>query len=690
MLTRISLRGRILLFFVALAAGAVAALAVGLWFGYHREGSPDMLNAFMQSAIAAGFLILALVAWIWFLFDTHVARPIDRVASAMRARAHADVAQDFRTDEARYLGDLAEAASATAATLAQTRGALAEQVQRETSRLSSDKNKLEQLLADVPPAVLLCTGRHHLVFYNGVAQQMLAGSQRPVCLDRNIFDYLSEGPIRDAHHRLIESADPDAVVEFICLSPCGRRRLAGRMRLASDNGGDQAAYVMTLRDVTTEVAAYARRDALLGDVFQQVRPIVTDLSHRLVSSAPDIRGDDAVAAQFRLLDSTLADLEARFESCRSDGWPMAPTDARELAGQLRRDLEGRKLSLDLEVAEIAIRCNVFDIVSLLAHLVTRISQETGGSHFHLAISDAGAAADVAISWQGAPVSPDSLNTWLGEPVFDGGVTCEAILRAHGNAFVAGGSGHSPSISTRLRPIERLRLPGTDVSRHVVYDFDLLSRMHYEKLSDARLDGLTYVVFDTETTGLLPEQGDEIVQIAAVRIVNGKRVKNEVFDLLVNPGRSIPASATAIHGVSNAMVADAVSVQEAVRQFHRFAEDAVLVAHNAPFDMEFLTRREKEVGLRFVNPILDTVLVSATAFGRAETHTLDALAERLGVVIDEKARHTALGDAIATADVFIKLKDMLAGRGLTRFGEVLTELRSHQRLVRDLNDQARIS
>lgn len=105
MLMKIGLRGRILLFFVALAIGTVVALAVGLWFGYHREGSPDMLNAFMQSAIAAGFLILALVAWVWFLFDTHLARPIDKVASAMRARAHADVAHDFKTEDARYLGD---------------------------------------------------------------------------------------------------------------------------------------------------------------------------------------------------------------------------------------------------------------------------------------------------------------------------------------------------------------------------------------------------------------------------------------------------------------------------------------------------------------------------------------------------------------------------------------------------------
>ncbi|MFN3832241.1 MAG: exonuclease domain-containing protein [Allorhizobium sp.] len=690
MLMKIGLRARILLFFVALAIGTVAALAVGLWFGYHREGSPDMLNAFMQSAIAAGFLILALVAWVWFLFDTHLARPIDKVASAMRARAHADVAHDFKTEDARYLGDLADAASATATTLTKTRGALAEQVQRETARLSSDKNKLEQLLADVPPAVLLCTGRHHLVFYNGVAKRFLAGSQRPVCLDRNIFDYLSEGPIRDAHHRLVESADPDAVVEFICLSPCGQRRLAGRMRLAGDNGGDDGAYVMTLRDVTTEVAAYGRRDVLLGDVFQQLRPAVSQLRRLAAGQTGHLIDNETVQQQIETLDTMLDRLEDRFDSCRSDGWPMAPTDARELSSQLRRELHGSGLSLEVEAAEVAVRCNAFDIVSLLGHIATRVNGVTSAEQFQLTISDVGDAAELAVSWSGAAVTQDALQGWLSEPVHEGGVTCDTILRAHGNTLSVGSVSGRPAILTQLRPIERLQPTGTDLSRHVVYDFDLLSRIHYGKISDARLDALTYVVFDTETTGLLPDQGDEIVQIAAVRIVNGKRVKSEVFDLLVNPGRPIPASATAIHGVSNAMVADAVSVQDAVRQFHRFAEGAVLVAHNAPFDMEFLYRREKEVGVRFLHPILDTVLVSATAFGRAETHTLDALAARLGVHIEEADRHTALGDAIATADVFIKLKDMLAGQGLVRFGDVLTSVRSHQQLVRDLNDQLHAS
>jgi len=158
----------------------------------------------------------------------------------------------------------------------------------------------------------------------------------------------------------------------------------------------------------------------------------------------------------------------------------------------------------------------------------------------------------------------------------------------------------------------------------------------------------------------------------------------VFDTLVNPGRPIPAGSTEVHGITDAMVADAPDVADVCRRFHRFAEGAVLVAHNAPFDMSFLKRREGELGVRFENPILDTVLLSAVVFGQHETHSLDALTHRLGLTIPEEARHTALGDTVATADALLKLLPMLQARELRSFGDVLAEMRRHGRLLKDLN------
>jgi DNA polymerase-3 subunit epsilon len=133
-----------------------------------------------------------------------------------------------------------------------------------------------------------------------------------------------------------------------------------------------------------------------------------------------------------------------------------------------------------------------------------------------------------------------------------------------------------------------------------------------------------------------------------------------------------------------MVADAPEVGEVLRRFHKFAEGAVLIAHNAPFDMQFLRRREADLGLAFDHPVLDTVLLSAVIYGQHETHSLDALTHRLGITIPEADRHTAIGDTVATADAFLKLMPMLQGRGLTLFGDVLTEVRKHGRLLKDLN------
>ena len=133
-----------------------------------------------------------------------------------------------------------------------------------------------------------------------------------------------------------------------------------------------------------------------------------------------------------------------------------------------------------------------------------------------------------------------------------------------------------------------------------------------------------------------------------------------------------------------MVADAPGIEDAGRQFHRFAEGAVLIAHNAPFDMAFLHRHEPGIGATFENPILDTVLLSAVVFGQGESHSLDALTARLGITIPEALRHTALGDAEATAEAFLKLLPMLKGRGFHTFGDVLNEVRKHGRLLKDLN------
>ncbi len=222
---------------------------------------------------------------------------------------------------------------------------------------------------------------------------------------------------------------------------------------------------------------------------------------------------------------------------------------------------------------------------------------------------------------------------------------------------------------------------TVAARPLVFDFDLMNRAETRDLRDTPLRDLCYVPFDTETTGLSVET-DDIVQLGAVRVLNGRIVEGEVLDSYVNPGRPIPPASTAIHRVTDADVADAPDIRTVGQLFHHFARDAVLVAHNAPFDIGLL--RRAEAGVAWTHPVLDTVLLSAVVFGTTEEHSLDAVCDRLAVSLPEHLRHTALGDAQATAEALVKLLPLLEGKGIRTFGALIEATRKHGRLLEDLN------
>jgi DNA polymerase-3 subunit epsilon len=210
-------------------------------------------------------------------------------------------------------------------------------------------------------------------------------------------------------------------------------------------------------------------------------------------------------------------------------------------------------------------------------------------------------------------------------------------------------------------------PAAVGSRPEFYDFDLFGRIEASReLDDRRLADLTYTVFDTETTGLQPSAGDEIISIGAVRIVNGRLLKQEIFEQLVNPRRPLDPESARIHGIDARALADQPTIGGVLPAFYRFCEDTVLVAHNAAFDMRFIELKEAASGVRFNQPVLDTLLLSAAVHPETRSHGLEEIAERLGVAV--VGRHTALGDALVTAEVFLRLLPLLAERGIGTLAE----------------------
>jgi DNA polymerase-3 subunit epsilon len=128
----------------------------------------------------------------------------------------------------------------------------------------------------------------------------------------------------------------------------------------------------------------------------------------------------------------------------------------------------------------------------------------------------------------------------------------------------------------------------------------------------------------------------------------------------------------VHHITDAMVEGAPAIRDVGQRFHDFCQGSVLVAHNAPFDLAFLRLKEEVIGHRFDNPVLCTVLMSAGLFDHTGQHTLDALCARFGITIPPEARHTAMGDTVATAEVFVRMLGLLRDKGVTTLGGAIAE------------------
>lgn len=468
-LTDLSLRTRVFLFFVLMAAGAILLAAMAMTVVWLRAEPPLPAAPLVAAALLFAFLNTGLVLGIWLLFDEHVSKAIDQLSTKLRLRAHSAVEAEWNEQTAQYLGDLAPAAQALSNTVHASMEHFASNGAEETALLRKERERLTALLSEVPIGTVVVNSAAEVVLYDAQAAAILARTAPP-----------------RLRAPLAEYFDPCAIA-------------AARSELAQTSGH----VVFALPDLKRQRTYNARLKAL---------------------------GDD-----------------------------------------------GEALFIDIE----------------------------------------------------------------------------------------------PNLLDPSRP------------RPMVFDFELFASSLAEDTAQLRLSDLCMVAFDTETTGLSVES-DDIVQIAAQRIVNGRLVESEVYESYVNPGRPIPPASTRIHGVRDADVADAPGIEQVCQSFHQFARGAALVAHNAPFDIGLLRRVERRAAVTWDHPVLDTVLLSAVVFGTTAEHSLDALCERLSITIPVGDRHTAMGDARATAEAVVKLLPLLQGRGIRCLAELLTETRRHGRLLQDLN------
>jgi DNA polymerase-3 subunit epsilon len=211
--------------------------------------------------------------------------------------------------------------------------------------------------------------------------------------------------------------------------------------------------------------------------------------------------------------------------------------------------------------------------------------------------------------------------------------------------------------------------GQRVLGAVEHDLALHDRLPAMRVTaETLLAELPALALDTETTGLNPVR-DRIVSLGAVRLQGSKLLRNQVLDLLINPGRQIPAVSTAVHGISDLMVRSAPPYAEVAPKIMAALRGIAMIGHHTVFDLAVLRRASTAAGIDWQDPPwLDTALLYSALFPEARVFDLDAVAAELGVAVH--GRHTALGDALAAAALYLKLLPFLHNQGITTLGQAI--------------------
>jgi len=593
--------------------------------------------------------------------------------------------------------------------LAQQRDVLMDDVDAQIARakasVEEEKNRLAALMSELAQAVVVCNLDGRILLYNNRARlQFKALAQGPtsvsggalIGLGRSIFSILEKSQVEHAQEVIRQrlNAGKSAISNFITTTRGGQLLRAQMVPVLAAGGGEgdaaMSGYVLTVENITRSIEEEQRRDKAFLSLTEGSRSTIGNIRAAVANlidypdMEPELRErflrviDDEVSKRTQVIDQTVNE----FSDSMKMRWPLEDVLAVDIISAAQRRID-EKLKLPTKTEEIDdtlwIKADSFSLVFALASLAAKLQDHYEPRELRFRLSSEGRLAHLDLIWAGAAMSSETFYTWEMELMQIGSETSPLTLRdvidRHGGEiwYQREKAAHRaffrfvlPVATPEIELEQEDRKRGS--GRPEYYDFDLFNFEDKTIDLDRKLSELTYTVFDTETTGLEPSNGDEIIQIGAARIVNNRLLRQEVFDQIVDPECPLKPESIPIHGITEDMVRGKPNIDAVLPAFHEFCEDTVLIAHNAAFDMRFLQLKEERTGIRFSQPVLDTLLLSAVVHPNQESHKLDVILERLGIQID--TRHNALEDSLATAEVFLKLVPLLEDKGIVTVRQAL--------------------
>jgi DNA polymerase-3 subunit epsilon len=710
---------------------AVVMASAALMWATEADGSGGGWSAeariftlVLLTLIASGGAYRVIAGW----YARYVNAPLRMAEDLAAVTTHSGLRlPESATPELRALGQAANHLLAARDALEHD---VAERVREARASLEEERSRLAALMADLSQSVVVCNLDGRVLLYNQRAKQELsagpAGSNIELLgLGRSIYTVFDRALIEHALERLqLASRDEPGVdrkkllgsAQFVTATRAGRLMRAHMSPVLGRDGqpGAQVAglsitgFVLVLDDVTSTNERHARRDALIQSLIEGGRGPLGSLraAAEMLSDFSDMQTEQrdrflgvirdeasALSAQFEAAAAAFSnDLRERWLLEEILGAELVEVVARRIAecgnsGQQRLAVKPEHIDEGLWL-----RVDTFGLLQALSYLALRLQDEYEVREVRLSLQRSGHLAQLDLYWTGTFLNNEAAMIWLQDPMNIGSESSplsvvDVIERCNGEIwFQRERVSHRAFFRTMLPAAEAPKdLPRTIVSaaegeRPEFYDFDIF---HWSggshELDDRPLAELSYTIFDTETTGLEPSAGDEIIQIGATRIVNRRLLRHECFDQLVDPKRPLSQQSIKVHGITREVLTGQPVIATVLPTFHAFCADTVLVGHNAAFDMRFLQMKERQSGVRFDHPVLDTLLLSAVLQPNQNTHRLEAIAERLGVSVF--GRHTALGDAMVTGEVFLKMLPLLADMGITtlRQAREASERTYHARL-----------